>query len=60
MRITTIWVMGEDENSLDGEGQIHNGADDNASGTAALMELARILYNTKDREQQLFIHCFFR
>jgi hypothetical protein len=38
---------GEDGNSLDGEGQIHNGADDNASGTAALMELARLLYNTK-------------
>ncbi|MEO8712707.1 MAG: M28 family peptidase [Parafilimonas sp.] len=38
---------GEDGNSLDGEGQIHNGADDNASGTAALMELARLLYSTK-------------
>jgi aminopeptidase YwaD len=38
---------GEDGNSLDGAGQIHNGADDNASGTAALIELARILYNTK-------------
>ncbi len=38
---------GEDGNSLDGVGQIHNGADDNASGTAALIELARLLYNTK-------------
>jgi len=47
---------GEDANSLDGEGQIHNGADDNASGTAALIELARLLYNTKDRNNNyLFI-----
>lgn len=47
---------GEDGNSLDGEGQIHNGADDNASGTAALIELARLLYNTKDRNNNyLFI-----
>lgn len=38
---------GEDGNSLDGAGQIHNGADDNASGTAALIELARLLYSTK-------------
>ena len=38
---------GEDNNSLDGQGQIHNGADDNASGTAALMEMARILQTTK-------------
>ena len=38
---------GEDGNSLDGAGQIHNGADDNASGTGALIELARLLYNTK-------------
>lgn len=47
---------GEDANSLDGQGQIHNGADDNASGTAALIELARLLYNTKDRNNNyLFI-----
>lgn len=38
---------GEDNNSLDGQGQIHNGADDNASGSAALMEMARLLQNTK-------------
>src|SRR6266487_1718545 len=38
---------GEDNNSLDGKGKIHNGADDNASGTAALIELARILEKTK-------------
>ncbi|NNV57702.1 M28 family peptidase [Limnovirga soli] len=37
---------GEDGNSLDGLGQIHNGADDNASGTAAMIEMARILQKT--------------
>jgi aminopeptidase YwaD len=39
---------GEDNNSLlrTGEKQIHNGADDNASGTAALIELARMLKNS--------------
>ena len=36
---------GEDGNSMirTGEKNIHNGADDNASGTAALIEIARIL-----------------
>jgi aminopeptidase YwaD len=40
---------GEDGGSREVEhkGQIHNGADDNASGTAALMELARLLKNSK-------------
>ncbi|MEP7317725.1 MAG: M28 family peptidase [Panacibacter sp.] len=47
---------GEDANSLDGQGQIHNGADDNASGTAALIEMARILQSTKTRNNNyLFI-----
>lgn len=41
--------FGEDGNSRDVEqkNQIHNGADDNASGTAALIELARLLKNSK-------------
>ncbi|MFL5808411.1 MAG: M20/M25/M40 family metallo-hydrolase [Flavisolibacter sp.] len=40
---------GEDENSreIEKKGQIHNGADDNASGTAALIELARMLKHSK-------------
>lgn len=40
---------GEDNNSreIEKKGQIHNGADDNASGTAALIELARLLKNSK-------------
>lgn len=40
---------GEDGNSteIENKHQIHNGADDNASGTAALIELARILKGSK-------------
>ena len=41
--------FGEDGNSMlrNTTGQIHNGADDNASGTAALIELARMLKASK-------------
>jgi hypothetical protein len=49
---------GEDNNSMlrTGEKQIHNGADDNASGTAALIELARILKTAKQKNNNyLFI-----
>ena len=47
---------GEDGNTLDGQGQIHNGADDNASGVAALIELSRMLQKTKaHRNNYLFI-----
>lgn len=35
--------FGSDKNALDTGNVIHNGADDNASGTAALIELARML-----------------
>lgn len=37
---------GEDKGALDTGHVIHNGADDNASGTAALIELARMLKKT--------------
>jgi aminopeptidase YwaD len=37
--------FGEDKTALDTGHLIHNGADDNASGTAALIELARMLKN---------------
>ena len=37
---------GEDKTALDTGHVIHNGADDNASGTAALIELARMLKKT--------------
>ncbi len=49
---------GEDGTSMlrTGEKLIHNGADDNASGTAALIELARILKNSKSKNNNyLFI-----
>jgi aminopeptidase YwaD len=47
---------GEDKNALDGEGQIHNGADDNASGTSGLIELARALKQSKAKSNNyLFI-----
>ncbi len=48
---------GEDKSALDTFHAIHNGADDNASGTAALLELARML-KTKSpvNNNYLFIH----
>lgn len=49
---------GEDHNSLysGSELQIHNGADDNASGTAALIELGRQLKNSNlNKNNYLFI-----
>ena len=49
---------GEDGNSMlrTGEVLIHNGADDNASGTAALIELARLLKKSGDkRNNYLFL-----
>jgi aminopeptidase YwaD len=36
------------------EGEIHHGADDNASGTAALLELARVLSRSKPRRTIVF------
>lgn len=49
---------GEDGNSMlrGGPKQIHNGADDNASGTAALIELSRLLSRSKAKNNNyLFI-----
>jgi aminopeptidase YwaD len=50
---------GEDGNSMirnSSEKSIHNGADDNASGTAALIELARMLKSSKAKNNNyLFI-----
>ena len=46
-----------DSNSLARKGeehQIHNGADDNASGTATLMELAQMLANERDAHPEEF------
>lgn len=53
--------LGHDNNSLDAnpKGKIHNGADDNASGVAGVLELARYFSsnNKKERYNFLFI-CF--
>jgi hypothetical protein len=50
---------GEDHNSLwTGKPEIHNGADDNASGTAAVLELAKILKNSKLKKNNYLFICF--
>jgi hypothetical protein len=51
---------GEDGNSMlrTGEKLIHNGADDNASGTAALVELARLLKKSKARQHNYLFVAF--
>src|SRR5688572_3446161 len=51
---------GEDGNSMlrTGEKLIHNGADDNASGTAALIELARILKASKTKNSNFLFIAF--
>jgi hypothetical protein len=53
--------LGHDHNSLEAnpDGKIHNGADDNASGTAGVLELARYYAgnNVKEKYNFLFI-CF--
>jgi aminopeptidase YwaD len=50
---------GEDHNSLwTGPPAIHNGADDNASGTAAVIELARMLRDAKLKNNNYLFICF--
>jgi aminopeptidase YwaD len=51
---------GEDGNTLvrSNEKQIYNGADDNASGTAALIELARLLKLSKDKNNNYVFIAF--
>ncbi|MBU6342040.1 MAG: M20/M25/M40 family metallo-hydrolase, partial [Bacteroidetes bacterium] len=53
--------LGHDHNSLEAnpEGKIHNGADDNASGTAGLIELARYFAQNEQREQHNFVFIAF-
>ncbi len=49
--------FGEDKNALDTLHGIHNGADDNASGSAALLEIARLLKKSKyTNNNYLIIH----
>lgn len=49
---------GEDANALDTGKVIHNGADDNASGTAALIELAKMLVASKSKSNNYLFICF--
>ncbi|WP_315818939.1 M20/M25/M40 family metallo-hydrolase [Paraflavitalea speifideaquila] len=51
---------GEDNNSMlrTGEKLIHNGADDNASGTAALIELAKLLKISKSKSNNYLLIAF--
>jgi len=53
--------LGEDRNSLDAnpEGRIHNGADDNASGTSGVLELARHFSTNKIKEPYNFLFICF-
>lgn len=50
---------GEDDNSLwRGPKEVHNGADDNASGTAALIELGRLLKASKLKNNNYLLIAF--
>jgi len=53
--------MGMDKNSLDAnpEGKIHNGADDNASGVAGVIELARYYAGNNKKENYNFLFICF-
>ncbi len=52
---------GHDKNSLDANpiGKIHNGADDNASGTAGVIELAKYFASNKKTEPYNFLFICF-
>ena len=51
--------LGEDDNSLDPNNhQVHNGADDNASGTAAMIELAKAIKDSKFEKNNYLFICF--
>jgi Peptidase family M28/PDZ domain len=53
--------LGHDHNSLDANpiGKIHNGADDNASGTAGVIELAHYFAKNGVKEQHNFLFLCF-
>lgn len=53
--------LGNDRNSLqaNSQGMIHNGADDNASGTAGMLELARYFSQNKEKEPFNFLFMGF-
>lgn len=53
--------LGDQGSSLDAnpKEKIHNGADDNASGVAGVLELARVLAKNKEKEKNNFIFLCF-
>ncbi len=53
--------LNEHHNStqMNAYGQIHNGADDNASGTSAVMELARMFSQNKTKEKANYVFVLF-
>lgn len=53
--------LGDDGGSLDAhsQGQIHNGADDNASGTAGVLELAALYTGNSEKEAFNFLFICF-
>ena len=53
--------LNEHHNStlMNSEGQIHNGADDNASGVAAVLELARMFSQNKAKEKANYVFALF-
>lgn len=53
--------LGKDGNSLEAnsQGKIHNGADDNASGTSGVLELARYFATNATKEKNNFLFLFF-
>lgn len=44
---------------VNSDGMIHNGADDNASGVTAVMELARLFTQNKTKENVNYVFAFF-
>jgi Zn-dependent M28 family amino/carboxypeptidase len=50
---------GDDQNSLtNAKAEIYNGADDNASGTAAVLQLAKLLKDSKLKNNNYLFICF--
>src|SRR5262249_33499019 len=54
-----LGLGGSESLSQNPYGQIHHGADDNASGTAALIEIARVLASSRDRLRRSVIIAAF-
>ena len=51
--------LGQDNNTLDpGNHEVHNGADDNASGTASVIELAKLVKDSKLKNNNYLFICF--